>query len=118
MLGQPELSSLEPPTGELAERGETRPLARRFGLPNAAQAESMDICFMGGDYRDFVRERAPEAFRQGPIERADGTVIGEHAGVGGLTVGQRAGVGVATGERLYVLRLELDRSVAVVGTRA
>ena len=117
MLGQPELARIELPIGELAGKDETRTLARRFGLPNAAQAESMDICFIGGDYRDFVRERAPEAFRPGPIERADGTVIGEHAGVGGLTVGQRAGVGIATGERLYVLRLELDRSVAVVGRR-
>ena len=117
MLGQPELSCLELPIGELADKEETRRLARRFGLPNAAQAESMDICFIGGDYRDFVRERAPEAFAPGPIERADGTVIGAHGGVGGLTVGQRAGVGVATGERLYVLRLELDRSAAVVGTK-
>ena len=43
--------------------------------------------------------------------------MGTHAGVGGLTVGQRSGVGVATGERLYVLRLELDRGAAIVGRR-
>jgi tRNA-specific 2-thiouridylase len=117
MLGQRELSRLELPIGELADKGETRALAARFGLPNAMQAESMDICFIGGDYRDFVRERAPAAFAAGPIERADGTVVGTHAGVGGLTVGQRAGVGVATGERLYVLRLEPDRGAAIVGRR-
>ena len=117
MLGQRELASLELPIGELADKGETRAQAARFGLPNAAKAESMDICFIGGDYREFVRERAPEAFVPGPIERADGRVIGLHAGVGGLTVGQRAGVGVATGERLYVLRLEPERGVAVVGRK-
>ncbi|HEV2249226.1 MAG TPA: tRNA 2-thiouridine(34) synthase MnmA [Candidatus Limnocylindria bacterium] len=117
MLGQRELAALELPIGELADKGETRALAARLGLPNAAKAESMDICFIGGDYRDFVRERAPLAFASGPIERADGTVIGAHAGVAGLTVGQRAGVGVATGERLYVLRLEPERGAAVVGTR-
>ncbi|MEA2661857.1 MAG: tRNA-uridine 2-sulfurtransferase [Chloroflexota bacterium] len=118
MLGQRELASLELPIGELADKGETRALAARFGLPNAAKAESMDICFIGGDYRDFVRERAPEAFVSGPIERLDGAVIGAHAGVGGLTVGQRSGVGIATGERLYVIRLELDRGAAIVGTKA
>jgi tRNA-specific 2-thiouridylase len=117
MLGQPELGALELPIGELADKAETRALAARFGLPNAAKAESMDICFIGGDYRDFVRERAPEAFAGGSIERTDGTVIGAHAGIGGLTVGQRAGVGVATGERLYVLRLEPARGAAVVGRR-
>ncbi len=118
MLGQRDLARLELPIGELADKGETRALAARFGLPNAAKAESMDICFIGGDYRDFVRGRAPDAFVAGPVERLDGTVIGEHAGVGGLTVGQRSGVGVATGERLYVIRLELERGAAVVGTRA
>jgi tRNA-specific 2-thiouridylase len=117
MLGQRELAALELPIGELRDKAETRALAARFGLPNATKAESMDICFIAGDYRDFVREREPQAFASGPIERTDGTVIGAHAGVGGLTVGQRAGVGVATGERLYVLRLEPERHAAVVGRR-
>ena len=117
MLGQRELAALELPIGELEDKAETRALAARFGLPNAAKAESMDICFIGGDYRDFVRERAPEAFASGPIERLDGTAIGTHAGVGGLTVGQRSGVGLATGERLYVLRLEPERGAAIVGRR-
>ncbi len=117
MLGQPELARLEFPIGELRDKSETRALAARYGLPNAAKAESMDICFIGGDYREFVRERAPEAFAPGPVERVDGTPVGAHAGIGTLTVGQRSGVGVASGERLYVLRLETDRNAAIVGTR-
>ena len=117
MLGQRELSRLVLPIGELADKSETRAIARRFGLPTATKAESMDICFIGGDYREFVRERAPEAFAPGPVERIDGTVVGRHGGIGTLTVGQRAGTGVATGERLYVLRLDLGRGAAVVGTR-
>jgi tRNA-uridine 2-sulfurtransferase len=118
MLGQDVLARLELPIGELRDKAETRDLAARFGLPNATTAESMDICFVAHDYRDLVRERAPGAFVPGPVERLDGTAVGTHAGIGGLTVGQRSGVGVATGERLYVLRLELDRNTAVVGTRA
>ncbi len=118
MLGQRQLRRTLFPIGELADKRETRAIATRFGLPTAAKAESMDICFVpGGDYRDLVRARAPEAFVPGPIERLDGTLVGAHAGVGGLTVGQRSGVGVATGERLYVLRLEPDRRAAIVGTR-
>ncbi len=117
MLGQRELARLALPVGELADKAETRRIAARFGLPTAAKPDSMDVCFIGGDYRDFVRARAPEAFRPGPVERADGTVVGAHAGIGTLTVGQRSGVGVATGERVYVLRLDLDRRAAVVGTR-
>ncbi len=117
MLGQRELARLVLPIGELADKGETRRIAARFALPTAAKPDSMDVCFIDGDYRGFVRERAPEAFMPGPVERADGSAVGTHAGIGALTVGQRTGVGVATGERLYVLRLEPDRRAAVVGTR-
>jgi tRNA-specific 2-thiouridylase len=117
MLGQRELARTLFPIGELSGKDETRALAQRYGLPNAAQPESMDICFVPDDHRDLVRRRAPEAFTPGPIEREDGTVVGAHAGIGGLTVGQRRGVGVATGERLYVLRLDLERNAAVVGRR-
>jgi tRNA-uridine 2-sulfurtransferase len=117
MLGQRELSRLELPIGELADKSETRAIAARFGLATATKPDSMDICFIGGDYRGFVRERAPEAFVAGPVERLDGTVVGEHGGIGTLTVGQRSGTGIATGERMYVLRLEPDRRAAIVGTR-
>ncbi len=117
MLGQRELARLELPVGELRDKAETRELAARYGLPNAESPESMDICFIGGDYRGLVRERAPEAFESGPVRREDGARVGTHGGLGALTVGQRSGVGVATGERLYVLRLDRASNEAVVGTR-
>lgn len=117
MLGQRELARTLFPIGELDGKDETRALAREYGLPNAAKAESMDICFVADDHRDLVRKRAPEAFVRGPVEREDGTVIGTHEGIGGLTIGQRRGVGVAANERLYVLRLDLERNAAVVGRR-
>jgi tRNA-uridine 2-sulfurtransferase len=117
MLGQRELARTIFPIGELADKAETRAIAARCGLPTATKAESMDVCFAPGDYRDLVRDRAPEAFLPGPVERVDGTTVGTHAGIGALTVGQRSGVGVATGERVYVLRLEPARRAAIVGTR-
>ena len=117
MLGQRQLKRLLFPIGELADKAQTRAVAARFGLPTATKPESQDICFIGGDYRDFVARRAPEAFKPGPIERNDGALVGTHAGIGGYTVGQRGRLGVATGERLYVLRLEPARRAVVVGTR-
>jgi tRNA-specific 2-thiouridylase len=118
MLGQRELARIEFPIGELRDKSETRAIAARFGLATATKAESMDICFAPGGYRELVRDRAPEAFVPGPVERTDGSVVGTHAGIGALTVGQRSGVGVATGERLYVLHLDTERRAAVVGSRA
>ncbi|HYK96987.1 MAG TPA: tRNA 2-thiouridine(34) synthase MnmA, partial [Candidatus Acidoferrales bacterium] len=52
MLGQSELSRLELPIGDLADKAETRTIAARFGLATATKPDSMDICFIGGDYRD------------------------------------------------------------------
>jgi tRNA-specific 2-thiouridylase len=117
MLGQRELGRTLFPIGELRAKDETRALAAKYGLPNAAKAESMDICFAPRGHREIVERAAPGAFVPGPVERPDGTVVGSHPGIGALTVGQRRGVGAATGERLYVLRLDLERNAAVVGRR-
>jgi tRNA-specific 2-thiouridylase len=117
MLGQRELRRTLFPIGELRGKDETRALAAKYGLPNAAKPESMDICFAPRGHREIVERAAPEAFVPGPVERTDGTLVGSHPGIGALTIGQRRGVGAATGERLYVLRLDLDRNTAVVGRR-
>jgi tRNA-specific 2-thiouridylase len=117
MLGQRQLRRLVLPIGELSDKVETRRIAARFGLPTATKPDSQDICFIGGDYRGFARRRAPEAFVPGPLRRSDGTRVGTHAGIGAYTVGQREGLGVATGERLYVLRIEPRDRAVVVGTR-
>ena len=62
MLGQRELARAVFPIGELRDKAETREIAERFGLPTATKAESMDVCFAPGDYRELVRDRAPGAF--------------------------------------------------------
>ena len=117
MLEQRQLRRLLLPIGELADKAETRRIAARHGLPTANKPDSQDICFIGGDYRDFARERVPEAFVPGPIRSSDGAELGRHGGIGGFTVGQREGLGVATGERLYVLRIEPAARAIIVGRK-
>ena len=117
MLEQRQLRRLLLPIGELADKSETRRIAARHGLPTANKPDSQDICFIGGDYREFARERVPEAFVPGPIRSADGVDLGTHEGIGGFTVGQREGLGIATGERLYVLRIDPAARALVVGRR-
>jgi len=117
MLGQEQLRRILLPIGELADKHETRAIAARFGLATATKPDSQDICFIGGDYRGFARKRVPEAFEPGPLRASDGAEIGTHAGIGAYTVGQREGLGVATGERLYVLRIEPADRAVIVGSR-
>ncbi len=94
---------------------EVRARAKALGLPVADKPESQEICFVPGDYRDFLRERAPEAFRPGPILDRAGRRLGDHAGLAGYTVGQRKGLGLAVGRPLYVLALDPARNAVVVG---
>ena len=117
MLGQRHLRRLLLPIGELADKAETRRIAARHGLATATKPDSQDICFIGGDYRDFARRRVPDAFVPGPIRSSEGTELGMHEGIGAYTVGQREGLGIATGERLYVLRIEPSARALVVGGR-
>lgn len=115
MLGQRELYHALFPVGDLT-KDEVREMARRFHLPVADKPESQEICFIpDNDYRRFLMERIPEAFRPGPILDRAGRVLGEHQGLPCYTVGQRKGLGIAAPEPLYVLEIDVARNALVVG---
>jgi len=108
------------PLGDLAKSA-TRELAREAGLPTAAKSESQDICFVpGGDYRELVRARRPDAplLRPGPIVGPGGVPMGVHEGLACYTLGQRRGIGVAWTEPLYVTGLDLGTNTLRLGTAA
>jgi tRNA-specific 2-thiouridylase len=113
-----QLDFLRFPLGGLAKH-ETRALAARFGLAVAAKPDSQDICFVPqGSYTRIVERLRPDAAEPGEIVHVDGRVLGRHDGLMGFTVGQRRGLAVATGERLYVVRLEPERRRVIVGPRS
>ncbi len=102
------------PLGDLT-KGETRRLARAYGLKVADKPESQEICFVPGDYRDLLRARTPTAFRPGPIRDTTGAVVGEHGGLPLYTVGQRRGLGLGGPSPRYAVRLDAERNELVVG---
>ncbi|MGH6904055.1 MAG: tRNA 2-thiouridine(34) synthase MnmA [Geminicoccaceae bacterium] len=113
-----QLAFLRFPLGAL-DKSETRRLAARFALPVAAKPDSQDICFVpNGSYARVVEKLRPGAAEAGDIVHVDGRVLGRHDGLIHFTVGQRRGLAVATGERLYVVRLEPGRRRVVVGPRS
>jgi tRNA-uridine 2-sulfurtransferase len=116
-LTQEQLGFLHFPLGGL-HKTETRALARAFDLPVAEKAESQEICFVGNrSYAEFVAARRPDVTRPGEIVDTSEQTLGEHRGLVHHTVGQRRGIGIATGEPLYVIRLEPERNRLVVGSR-
>jgi tRNA-specific 2-thiouridylase len=100
---------------------EVRALAIEAGLRTATKGESQDICFVPkGDYREVVAARAeiegvdiPEGRFIGP----EGEDLGVHRGVPFYTVGQRKGLGIATGEPLFVRKIEPSTGAVHLGRK-
>ncbi len=96
---------------------EIRALAKKFDLPVATKADSQDLCFLsGGDYRDFLKEYAPQTTQPGEIVDNDGVVLGDHQGLAFYTIGQRKGLNVGATTPLYVLGKNVAFNQLVVGT--
>jgi len=99
-----------------SQKPEVRAAARALGLDVAEKAESQEICFVPDGDRSYLFPDGRMG-RPGEVVTTDGTVLGEHRGLGHYTVGQRRGLGIAHSEPLYVLALKPDTNRLVVGTR-
>nr|MEC9422678.1 tRNA 2-thiouridine(34) synthase MnmA [Pseudomonadota bacterium] len=114
---QDQLDFIRFPLGGMP-KSKVRELAAEFGLTVANKPDSQDICFVpNGDYAEVIRKLRPNAAEPGQIVHMDGRVLGEHDGIIHYTIGQRRGLGVATGDPLYVVRLDPDERRVVVGPR-
>jgi tRNA-specific 2-thiouridylase len=118
-LTQTQLAAVDFPLGELTKSA-VRDKARRLGLATADKPESQEICFVpDGDYAAAVERIRPDRLPgQGDIVDTRGKRVGRHGGVHRFTVGQRRGLGIATGERVYVTRIDAQNNRIVVGEHA
>lgn len=106
------------PLGGMCKDDVRRYLADRGFDVQARQSESMEICFVEGDYRDFLRTHVPGLDRQvdgGWFVDASGRKLGQHKGYPFYTVGQRKGLGIALGRPAYVLKLNALRNTVMLG---
>ncbi len=81
-LGAADLERCDFPVGGLC-KSQVRELARERGLPVVDKRDSTGICFIGErPFGEFLESWLPGT--PGPIETADGRVIGEHQGLRAL----------------------------------
>jgi tRNA-specific 2-thiouridylase len=113
-----QLDFLRFPLGDLP-KDEVRRIAAELDLEVASKPDSQDICFVpDGDYAGLVKRLRPETEAPGEIVDLDGRVLGQHRGVVHFTVGQRRGIEVGgQKEPLYVIRIEPEQALIVVGPR-
>ena len=99
---------------------EVREYLKEKGFEAKAKGgESMEVCFIEGDYRDFLRQQIPDIDTQiGPGYFVDskGVKIGQHKGFPYYTIGQRKGLGIALGHPAHVLRINAEKNTVMLGT--
>ncbi len=89
-LNQAQLSPTLFPLAHL-QKPEVRQLAEKIGLPNFAKKDSTGICFIGErPFREFLERYLPK--NPGPMQTAEGKLVGEHQGLSYYTIGQRQGL--------------------------
>ena len=114
-----QLDYLRFPLGSLASKAETRALAAKYGLDVANKPDSQDICFVpDGNYAAVIEKLHPGAAQPGKIIDQNDNILGTHNGVINYTIGQRRGLGIGGQEEpLYVVKLDADRKLVIVGPK-
>ena len=114
---QEQLDYLRFPLGKI-DKSETRSIAEKLNLNVAQKPDSQDICFVpNGDYASVIKKFRPESFRPGKILDMQGNQIGEHEGIINYTVGQRKGIKIASNNPLYVINIDADKNIIIVGSK-
>ena len=114
---QEQLNYLRFPLGEI-DKSETRALAEKLNLNVASKPDSQDICFVpNGDYASVIKKFRPESFKHGKILDINGNQVGEHEGIINYTIGQRKGIKIASNEPLYVVNIDANKNIIIVGKK-
>lgn len=108
------------PLGKMS-KSETRQVAESNGFESLAKSkESMEVCFVEKDYRDFLKIHCPDRLKeigQGHFVDVGGKKIGQHKGYPFYTIGQRKGLEIALGTPAYVLKINPLKNTVMIGDR-
>jgi tRNA-specific 2-thiouridylase len=117
-LGQATLRRCLFPLGHYTKPKVREYLTAKGYEAKAKEGESMEVCFVQGDYRDFLRQQCPELDKEiGPgwFVDAAGVKLGQHKGTPYYTIGQRKGLDIALGKPAYVLKINAEKNTVMLG---
>jgi tRNA-specific 2-thiouridylase len=115
-LTQEQLSHIILPLGDL-NKEKVREYARKKRLGNSEKKSSQEICFTGTkDYREFISKHINKNISPGNIVTKNGDILGKHKGLPFYTIGQREGLGIGYKHPLYVIKIDKEKNILVVGS--
>lgn len=106
------------PLGGMTKTAVREYLAAKGFEAKARGGESMEICFIDKDYREFLREHSPdidEKIGAGWFVDSKGLKLGQHKGFAYYTIGQRKGLEIALGKPAYVLKINPAKNTVMLG---
>jgi len=109
-LSEEQLSQVEFPLSSYT-KNEIREIAIQNNLPSASKSDSQDVCFICGDYRDFLHDNG--VFGTPGDMVYDGKVIARHIGLPHYTIGQRK-LGIAFEHPLFVKQMDAKNNCLIV----
>ncbi len=114
-IGKNDLADILFPLGKYT-KGEVRTIAEKARIPRGAKGESQEISSVTeeGSGR-FIRYMGGGAAEPGPVVDMNGREVGRHRGIIFYTIGQRRGLGIAAREPLYVVSIDAEKNLIVVG---
>lgn len=119
-LGQKELSRTLFPLGNITkEEIKTYVLQKGF-KEKVEKKESMEVCFIENDYRDFLLQQIPnlnEVVGKGFFVDKKGKKLGLHKGFPFYTIGQRKGLEIALGHPAYVIKINPYKNTIRLGDK-
>ncbi|MCP9610763.1 tRNA 2-thiouridine(34) synthase MnmA [Coprobacter tertius] len=119
-LGQKELGRTLFPLGGITKEQIKEYVLKRGFKEKVEKKESMEICFIEKDYRDFLLQEIPDLSTRlngGYFVDEVGRKIGQHKGFPFYTVGQRKGLEIALGYPAYVIKINAHKNTIRLGKK-
>jgi len=113
-LTKEQLSKLILPL-EGINKEDVREIAKQLGLVNALKKDSTDVCFITGNFDEFISNQTDN--KQGDIINVENNqIMGKHNGLSKYTIGQRKGLNIGgTEQRMFVVGKDINKNVLYVG---
>ena len=117
-LKQEQLKYLMLPLGSYEDKSEVRKIALNVLTEIAEKKDSVGICFIEGDHKEYLRNKYPDDVKEGDFVDGEGTVLGKHKGLIYYTIGQKRNLGVHFDPPKFVVEINEEKNQIVLGSDA